>query len=153
MRVVRSVLAVAVMILLAYGCATSTSSDTYSRDEATKTHYVYEGTVTGVRPVKIEGTRSGIGAGAGAVAGGVLGSTIGSGTGTTVAVVAGSLAGAAAGAAVEEGITKEDGLEITVKLDNGEIIAVAQKSDVQFAAGERVKVLRYSDGSARVTKY
>ncbi|RLC20247.1 MAG: hypothetical protein DRH56_10490, partial [Deltaproteobacteria bacterium] len=101
---------------------------------------------------KIEGTKSVVGPAAGAAAGGALGSTIGHGSGRTVATVLGAIAGGVAGAAVEEGVTQKDGLEITVKLDNGDAVVVVQEADVPFAVGDRVRVLTGSDGTTRVSK-
>jgi len=73
-----------------------------------------------VREVLIEGTKSGLGGLAGGVMGFALGNTVGGGSGKGVARAAGTVAGAAAGGAIEEGATRQKGLEITVKLDNGE---------------------------------
>jgi outer membrane lipoprotein SlyB len=80
----------------------------------------------------------------------IAGGTIGGGSGKGVARAAGAVGGAAAGAAVEEKSTRQTGLEITVKLDNGQVIAVVQAADEQFDEGDRVRVLRRPDGSARV---
>ena len=44
----------------------------------------------------------------------------------------------------------KDGLEITIKLDSGQIIAVTQEADEQVRAGERVRVLSGS-GVTRVS--
>jgi outer membrane lipoprotein SlyB len=79
-----------------------------------------------------------------------LGSTIGGGSGRGVARAAGTVAGAASGAAMEEGATRQKGLEITVKLDNGETVSIVQGSDEKFDEGDLVRVLRRPDGSARV---
>ena len=152
MKMLRFIFILTLICFMAVGCASSRSSGVYSRDQARQTHTVQYGTVERVKYVKIEGTKSVVGPLAGAAAGAAVGSTIGSGSGKTVAVVLGGLAGAAAGGAVEEGITKKEGLEITVKLDNGEIIAVVQEADVTFATGEKVRVLRGSDGTTRVTR-
>jgi outer membrane lipoprotein SlyB len=65
--------------------------------------------------------------------------------------VVGAIAGAAAGSAVEEGVTRKQGLEITVRLDNGTLLAVVQEADVTFQVGDAVKVLTGSDGTTRVT--
>jgi outer membrane lipoprotein SlyB len=108
------------------------------------------GVVIMVREVQIEGTKSGLGAVAGGLMGGVLGSTIGGGSGRRVATVAGGIAGAGAGAAIEEGATRQKGLEITVKLDNGEVISIVQGADEAFDEGDLVRVLRRPDGTARV---
>ncbi|MBP8008661.1 MAG: hypothetical protein KAY87_05980, partial [Thiopseudomonas sp.] len=63
--------------MLLTGCASSLSGDTYSRADARKVQTIRMGTIESLRPVRIEGTKTPIGAGAGAVVGGVAGSTIG----------------------------------------------------------------------------
>ena len=141
-----------IICFIAVSCASSRSGEVYSRDQARKTHTVQLGTVEFVNPVKIEGTKSPVGTLAGAAAGGALGSTIGSGSGKTVATVLGAIAGGVAGSAVEEQVTKKDGLEITVKLDNGEVISVVQEADIPFSVGERVRILKGPDGTTRVRK-
>ncbi len=74
----------------------------------------------------VEGTKTPIGAGAGAVVGGVAGSTVGGGRGSVVGATVGAVLGGVGGAAAEEAITRQRGLEITVKLDSGRMIAVTQ---------------------------
>jgi outer membrane lipoprotein SlyB len=138
--------------MLLTSCASSRSAQVYSRDQARQHMRVSYGTVIEVRPVQIEGTKSGIGAVAGGVTGGVLGSMVGRGKGRTVGAVVGALGGAAGGALAEEGITRKNGLEITVEMDTGEILSIVQEADMQFYAGERVRVLHGTDGSARVQK-
>jgi len=67
-----------------------------------------------------------------------------------VGAVLGSVAGGVAGQAAEQAATRQPGLEITVKLDSGRMIAVTQAADENFRPGDRVRVL--SDGrTARVT--
>jgi outer membrane lipoprotein SlyB len=133
------------------GCASSNSSDVYSRDQVRRTQTVQLGTVQAIRSVRIEGTKSGVGTVAGAVAGGVAGSTIGAGSGRTLAALGGAALGAVGGTVAEEQITKKTGLEITVRLDSGSTIAVVQEADVMFSVGERVRVLT-GGGLTRVTK-
>ena len=99
------------------------------------------GIVETVRAVRIEGTKTGIGAVAGAAAGGVGGSSIGGGTGQIVGAIAGAVLGGLVGAAAEEGLTRENGVEVTVRLDNGELRAVVQEADEVFKPGERVRLL------------
>jgi len=136
------------MILVA--CASSNSGSVYSRDEARRVQTVKTGTVESLRTVKLEGTKSGVGTAAGAVVGGVAGSTVGHGKGSVVAAVVGAVVGGIAGAAAEEGITRKDGIEITVKLDSGSLVAVVQEADEQFQPGERVRLLE-SGGTTRVS--
>ncbi|MBY0271308.1 MAG: glycine zipper 2TM domain-containing protein [Burkholderiales bacterium] len=147
-RIQTAVLVVAVAVLA--GCAQGLGGGSYTRDEARREQNVRLGVVESVRPVQIEGTRSGIGPAAGAVVGGVAGSTVGGGRGSTVAAVIGAVAGGVAGQAVEEGTTRKNGVEVTVKLNNGALVAIVQEADETFRAGDRVRIL--SDGrTSRVT--
>ena len=151
MKTGRIISLLAVIALLA-GCVSSQSGQVYSRDQAQFAQTVQMGTVDYVKPVKVEGTKSGVGAVVGGIAGGVLGSTIGGGDGSKIAAVGGALAGAGAGHLAEEKLTDYNGLEITVKLDSGRLTAVVQKNDVPFFVGERVRVLTANDGTMRVQK-
>ncbi|HSH83629.1 MAG TPA: glycine zipper 2TM domain-containing protein [Guyparkeria sp.] len=142
----------AVGLVFLSGCASSLSSDAYTRDSARQMQTVYYGTVQSIRTVRIEGTKTPIGTGAGAIAGGVLGHQVGGGTGRTLATVGGALLGGVAGSAAEEGITRQDGYEISVRLDNGRTISVVQAADIAFQPGERVRVVEGRDGTTRVTR-
>jgi len=143
-RTVAATIGLTVIALLS-ACATGVGGDDYSRDQTRREQTVRLGVVDSVREVKIEGTRSGVGAVAGGVVGGVAGSTVGQGRGSTVGAVLGSVAGGVAGQAAEQGATRQTGLEIMVKLDSGRLIAVTQAADESFKAGDRVRVL--SDGA------
>lgn len=147
-RIAVTILLIAATVLA--GCAPGLGGGSYTRDEARREQNVRMGVVESVRPVQIEGTRSGVGPAAGAVVGGVAGSTVGGGRGSTVAAVIGAVAGGVAGQALEEGTTRKNGVEITVKLNNGALVAIVQEADEIFHAGDRVRIL--SDGStSRVT--
>jgi outer membrane lipoprotein SlyB len=139
-------------VLLATGCASSRSGEVYSRDQARKAQTVQMGTVQSVKAVQIEGTKSPVGAIAGGAVGAGVGQAIGSGTGRTLATVLGAVGGAVAGSAVEEEVTKKDGLEITVRLDDRRLISVVQEADVYFQVGERVRIQTGPDGTTRVSK-
>jgi len=132
------------------GCAPGVGGGSYSRDQARREQNVRTGVVDSVREVQIEGTRSGIGPAAGAVVGGIAGSTVGHGRGAAVGTVLGSVAGGVAGQAAEQAATRQTGYEITVRLDNGQLIAVTQAADETFKPGDRVRLV--SDGATtRVT--
>jgi len=135
------------------GCVSSKAGDVYSRDQARTEQNVRMGTIEAVREVQIEGTKSGVGAVAGGVTGGIAASTIGHGTGSAVAAAVGAIAGGLVGSAAEEGLTKSNGLEITVKLDSGQVIAVVQAVDAKttFQPGDRVRVLS-GQGVTRVSR-
>lgn len=139
------------LFALLAGCAASNSGDVYRRDQTRQAQTVKMGVVESVRTVKIEGTKSAVGTAAGAVVGGVAGSSIGEGKGSVIGAVVGAVAGGLAGSAIEEGVTRKDGLEITVKLDNGSMLAIVQEAGAeQFHPGERIRVLE-SGGETRVT--
>ncbi len=132
------------------GCASTSSGSVYSGGQARQEQTVRMGVVESVRQVTIEGSKSGIGAVAGGVVGGVAGSDIGGGKGSTIASILGAVAGGVAGNAIEQGVTKKQGLEITVNLDNGELRAITQDADESFRPGERVRLLS-GNGVTRVT--
>lgn len=132
------------------GCASTSSGSVYSGGQTRQEQTVRMGVVESVRQVTIEGSKSGVGAIAGGVVGGVAGSDIGGGKGSTIASILGAVAGGLAGNAMEEGVTKKQGLEITVKLDNGELRAITQDADENFRPRERVRLLS-AGGVTRVT--
>ena len=132
------------------GCASSRSGDVYTRDQARQEMIVRTGVVESVREVSKEGTKSGVGTFAGAAVGGVAGSHVGGGSGQIVGAIVGAVLGGMAGSAIEEGATKKNALEITVKLDGGQLIAIVQEMGETFQPGERVRVLSGS-GATRVT--
>lgn len=137
--------------LLLGGCASSLTGDTYSRDEARAVQTVRLGTIESLRPVKIEGTKTPIGAGAGAVIGGVAGSGVGGGRGSAVAAVIGAVAGGLLGAMTEEGLTRTQGVEITVLEDDGSMRAYVQQVEENqiFRVGDRVRIMTVN-GTSRV---
>jgi outer membrane lipoprotein SlyB len=148
-RTFAAVLITASTLLLA-GCPAGLGGKDYSRDQARTVQEVQMGVVESVREVNIEGTKSPVGAGAGAVVGGVAGSTVGGGSGRIITTTVGALLGGLGGAAAEEVVTRQTGLEITVKLDSGRMIAITQAADEEFKVGERVRVLS-GGGTTRVT--
>jgi outer membrane lipoprotein SlyB len=143
-----AVASIAALVLA--GCAGSQSGSAYSHSQTRGEMTVRMGVVESVRTVTIEGSHSGIGAVAGGAIGGIAGSNIGQGRGSTVGSILGAVAGGIAGQAIEERTSKKDGLEITIKLDSGQIIAVTQEADEAFRAGDRVRVLSGS-GATRVS--
>ncbi len=140
------------MALMLGGCASNLTGDSYSRDEARTVQTVRMGTIESLRPVKIEGTKTPIGGAAGAVVGGVGGSAIGGGRGSIVAAVIGAVAGGLLGSATEEGLTRTQGVEITVREDDGSMRAYVQQVQENeiFRVGERVRIMSVN-GTSRVT--
>lgn len=149
-KIVAAVLVASSTVLLS-GCPSSLQGDVYSRDDARTPQIVRMGTIESLRPVQLEGTKTPIGAGAGAVVGGVAGSSIGGGSGSIVAAVIGAVAGGLAGSAIEEGATRTQAVEITIKEDDGPMRAYVQAMSEGeiFRVGERVQI-NIVNGNSRV---
>ncbi|WP_269496712.1 glycine zipper 2TM domain-containing protein [Castellaniella sp. S9] len=145
LRVLRGLAAagLAVSFAVLAGCANhSASSSVYTYGQAQQEQIVRYGTVVSVRPVTIQTDKSsGAGALAGAALGGVAGSTIGGGTGQVLATMGGAVLGGLAGNTIENTAAKTKGLEITVRLDNGETRVIAQADDVPLSSGQRVQLI------------
>lgn len=142
--------ACAAFLFLSAGCATHESGSVYSKHETGREQTVRFATVESVRQVKIAGGQSQVGPIAGGAVGGIAGSTVGHGKGSAVGAVLGAVGGGVAGSAIEQAATEKNGLEITVKLDSGELRAIVQEADEAFKPGERVRLLS-SGGVTRVT--
>ena len=134
------------------GCAQpSASSNVYTYSQAQREQVVRVGTVTGVRPIVIKNdATTGAGMVAGGALGGVAGNSVGGGNGRTLAIVGGAILGALAGNAVEDQTGRRDGLEITVRLDNGEMRVIALAGDIPIVVGQRVQLVSGA-GPTRVT--
>ena len=134
------------------GCVSSQGGNVYSRNEVRQAQSVSMGTITSLRAVNIEGTKSFIGAGAGAVLGGVAGSAIGGGKGRYLTAIAGAVGGGVLGSMAEEGLTSANGVEITVREDAGYTRAYVQEVDNTqlFRVGDRVRIMS-AHGTSRVS--
>ncbi len=128
----------------------SNSGSSYSSRETQREQTVRMGTIESVREVTIDRQPTGVGTGAGAVIGGVAGSNVGKGKGAVVGTVLGAVLGGVAGHAIEGQVAKVKGVELTIKLDNGELRAIVQEADEVFHPGERVRLLS-SGGTTRVS--
>ena len=151
MRILNLGVALLAAVTLA-GCASGLGGGDYERAEARRVMSVRMGIVESVRPVKLEGTKSPVGTVGGAAVGGIAGSSIGQGKGAAIGAVVGAVVGGLAGAAAEEGVTRKQGIEVTLKMDNGEMLAIVQEDGGEnFKPGERVRLLQ--DGrTTRVTR-
>jgi len=145
----RFLFASALAASLLAGCASTPGDDDAGarRAQQQAEQKEYSGVVEIVREVEMDSERSGVAP----MAGAVLGGTVGSGRGSAVGAVVGTVAGAVAGEAAAQAGTRP-ALEITVRLDEGRVIAVTQPAGKDsFKPGERVRVV--SDGrTARVAR-
>ncbi|MDH2916517.1 MAG: hypothetical protein PXX77_06520 [Gallionella sp.] len=140
-------------VLLLGACATGKSGDVYTRDQVRQVQTYKVGVIEHVNVVRIEGTQSQIGTTAGTIAGGIAGSSTSKGKTGEVAAVLGAVVGGMVGAAAEEAYTREEGLEIAIKLEDGSHISVVQAksvNDAEFKVGDTVRVIE-SGGVTRVT--
>ncbi len=147
----KALLIVATVSVLA-GCAvTPNSANVYNSRQAQGEQIVRMGVVESVRNVTIDKGKSGVGAlGGGALGGIAVGSAVGGGNGALAAGIVGAILGGVAGDQIDQNLSTRPGLEITVRLDSGDLRAITQDADEQFRTGERVRLLSGS-GVTRVT--
>lgn len=134
---------------LGAGCTFPSKTSIYDRSSAGRSMNVDTGSVVGVRNVQISGRNTIIGVGGGGLMGAAAASG-GSGVGGAVVQAAGAVGGAIIGESVEEVATRKNAQEITVKLKNGEVIAIVQPiaSEGTFRVGENVQVLQGGAGAS-----
>jgi outer membrane lipoprotein SlyB len=143
-RLVGFSLVTGIAVLAGSGCASSSGKKVVPHSHSGQLFKVELGTVLSVREVTIEGSAdTNVGQWGGAIMGGTLASGVGSGGyGTAVASAVGAVGGMVAGREIEKAVTKADGYEIVVQLDNGDQIMVVQEIDKgSFYDGDRVRVM------------
>jgi outer membrane lipoprotein SlyB len=142
--------------LILLGCASDKGGDVYSRDQVREVQHFKVGTVESVHKVRIEGTKSPVGTTAGTIVGGIAGSGASGGKTGEVAAVLGAVVGGLVGSAAEEAYTRENGIEMAIKLESGEYISVVQavnkNAEDEIKPGDKVRVIE-SDGVTRVAKF
>lgn len=135
----------AIGVMTLGGCANEPySGNTYSGAQAGQAQSVSYGTITAIRAVKIQGKESdGISLGniSGAVIGGLLGHQVGGGSGNTIATALGAIGGAVAGNRVEGSMDRTNGMEVQVKRDDGQNLAIVQQADNTYVVGQRVRII------------
>lgn len=153
MKSTKIVIAGLVAMMGLTGCASNLGGDVYSRSEARQVQQVMYGTILELRVVRIEGTKTPIGAIAGAGIGGVAGNAVGGGSGRIITTIIGAVGGGLLGGYGEELLTRSNGVEITVRLDSGSIRSIVQEiqQNEVFRVGDRVRMMN-SGGTTRVTR-
>lgn len=147
----KKIVILSAIVVLSACAATPTSSNVYSTHQTQNEQIVRMATVESVREVTIDKGQSGVGTAAGAALGGIAaGSSIGQGNGALAAGIVGAVVGGIIGQNIEANANTRKGLEITVRLENGEYRAITQDADEMFRAGDRVRLLS-SRGVTRVT--
>jgi outer membrane lipoprotein SlyB len=135
------------------GCASpGLGGGNYTRSQTRGEMNVRLGTVETVRDVVIDASNSGTGTLAGAALGGVAGSTLGRGDRASAAgAIAGAVIGGIVGSGVEKSSNDRKGIEVTVKLEGGKLVAITQEKDEEFKVGDRVRILS-GQGVTRVSR-
>ena len=138
---------------LLVGCAQpGVGGGNYTRGQVRGEQSVRIGTVEAVRDVTIDARDTGTGTLAGAAIGGVAGSTVGGGSrANAVGAIAGAVVGGLIGNAVEKNNNDRRGVEVTLRLEDGRVIAITQEKDEEFRVGDRVRILS-GQGTTRVTR-
>lgn len=136
------------------GCAQpGLGGGNYTRGQVRGEQSVRLGSVESVRDVTIDSRDTGTGTLAGAALGGVAGSTLGGGSrGNAAGAIAGAVVGGLIGNAVEKSGNDRRGVEVTVRLESGALIAVTQEKDEEFRVGDRVRILS-GQGTTRITRF
>ena len=134
------------------GCATlppalgggqQASADHYNASQVQQVQQVQLGTVLSVRAVTIHlapGANAGDSLG-GAASGGFLGHQVGQGNGKLMSTAALAVVGAVAGNKLGDAVGSQAGLAVTIRLDSGQVVNVAQAADVRLQAGQRVQLI------------
>lgn len=144
---------VAIVSQLAGCAAPGLGGGNYTRPQVRGEQTVRLGAVENVRDVTIDARDTGTGTLAGAAIGGIAGSTIGGGhKANSAGAIAGAVIGGIIGSAVEKDANDRKGVEVTVRVEGGKLIAVTQEKDEEFRVGDKVRILS-GQGATRVTRY
>jgi outer membrane lipoprotein SlyB len=132
------------------GCTFPSRGSVYDRNSVGRSMNVDTGDVVSIRDVQVSGRNTIVGVGGGALVGGAAGRGVGKGVGQDIASATSAVGGAILGEAVEEAATRRNAQELTIKLSNGDTIAVVQeiKQEGPFAVGEHVQVLHGGGGTS-----
>lgn len=133
------------------GCSNiPASSQVYSTDQALRVGAAQEGAVVRTRPIQIQSAmQTGAGYAMGGTVGAAAGALVSDSRARWLLGALGGSIGALAGNAIERAAATTPGLEIVVKLDDGQIQVISQAADVPIAPGQRVMVVG-QQGNVRV---
>ncbi|CAE6896013.1 Outer membrane lipoprotein [Vibrio sp. B1FLJ16] len=151
---VKVAMMIALTIFTLGGCTSPNPyGDAYGSADTRKVQQVYYGTVVKAEPVTIDASTqaNAIGTVAGAAIGGILGSGVGGGSGSDIAAIGGGLLGGYLGSKTAEETAKRNGVNLTIKLEDGKMIAIVQEANPNmiFQPGQAVQINMYGS-EARV---
>jgi len=134
-------IALTAIILPISACTTDISSSHYYTDSVGRVSQTMGGTVVSVRQIRVSSENNNAGTLIGGAVGGVAGSTIGGGdTAHILGALGGAVIGGIAGDAAQKGLSSQNGFEYVIRLDNGQMITVAQGNDILLNPGQRCYV-------------
>ncbi|WP_157803246.1 hypothetical protein [Stenotrophomonas maltophilia] len=145
MKLHLSIALTALMLASAPAMASDTSARSYGRQEALSAQNVQLGQVLTTRIVQIESTKNlNAGSAIGAAVGYGLASKVKSSSGRNAARVAAGTIGGVAGSSVQNRLSKRQGIEIIVQVENRqgrqELISIVQDNDQLISAGDLVLI-------------
>ncbi|CAH0526369.1 glycine zipper 2TM domain-containing protein [Vibrio hippocampi] len=143
LRLLNLLLAVPLISLVA--CSSPNPyGDSYGSQDTRTIQQVYYGTIEKLAPVTIEASQgsNAVGTIAGAAIGGILGSKVGGGSGSDIAAIGGGVLGGYAGSKATEELGKSNGVNMTIRLEDGKTISVVQEVNPEmiFQVGQEVQV-------------
>ena len=134
-------LATAALIMPIAACTSDISSSHYATGSVGTVTQTMGGTVVSVRQVHVSSEDNNAGTLIGGALGGIGGSTIGGGsTAHALGAVGGAVIGGIAGNAAQRGLSSQMGYEYVIRLDNGNMVTIAQGSDILLNPGQRCYV-------------
>lgn len=134
---------VAVSVLGLSGCATNPYGNSYGVSDAQQMQTVLTGTIVKLNAVTLQGNSGNtLGTLAGGAIGALLGSEVGGGTGSEIAAIGGGVLGSAMGSKAGQAIDTRQGVNIVIKLSNGQTVAIVQQVNphMMFQVGEQVDI-------------
>ena len=143
----KALVATAFAVVLS-GCGSDFSGNRYDQAQVGEVSQTTNGVVTSLRRVELKPDTSIAGTALGAAGGALLGSMIGGGKQKLLTGAAGAVAGGVAGNAIAS--RAEDGIEYTVKLDNGSVVTIAQGTSPAISVGQKVYIVHSQKGRSRV---
>lgn len=132
-------------------CTTAQTGSNVGRADVRVAQEVVYGQILKLRTVRIDGSNTGQGSGAGLAVGGIAGATAGgSSSNQALSTIGGGLLGSIIGGGAEEKLTRSEGVEMVIKLDDGRTIAMIQEAgNDKFAVGQKVRIMSVN-GYSRV---
>lgn len=127
--------------LMLNACTSNIGANQYATSSVGEVNRAMKGVVISVRPVVVQSDNN-AGTLIGGALGGVAGSTIGGGdTAHILGAIGGAVVGGIAGDAAQNQLSKQQGYEYVIQLDNGNVVTVTQGDDVILSPGQKCIVL------------